>query len=114
MLRGIDVNGIKNTSKEYILLKALKQEEAIKSLEVALMYRATLLDRTDQASLNGFNNLLASYIEAKNPMITKEREDEVSSMEDQLKSLEDLSMKDLKITTKKTDTIEKSGQVKII
>jgi hypothetical protein len=114
MLRGIDIDGIKNTPKEYVLLKALKQEEDIKGLETSLLYRAALLDRTDQSDVNEFNKVLQKYIEAKHPSIVKEREEKVTDMADQLKSLENLNLANLKFTTRKGDTLGKTGKIKII
>ncbi len=110
MLRGIDVGEIKNTSKEYVLLKTLKQEESLKGLEVAMIYRASLLDKSDTQAVSDYNDLLGKYLEAKTPGLEKAKEADVVSMSDQLKSLEDLSMEDLNITSKHGDTLD--GKIK--
>jgi len=114
MVRGIELDGIKNTPKEYVLLKTLRNEESIRGLEISLLYRSTLLDREDQKAVNDFNKLMTAYLETRNPDLIKERDEKVASMEEQLRTLEDFDMGSLKITTKKGDTLDKTGKIKLI
>jgi len=93
MLRGVEAG--ESTFREAVLLQTLKYEEDLENLRTMLIYRSSILDRTNQEEVRQFNALIKEYEELKNPHLKKQREDLARTKADDLKSLRNLDLSKL-------------------